>query len=116
MNNIGIHKWNKENSMNDIRDAVYNLYAGNVEYKGPDSNRIIKVYTSDSGIEIVNKMLVEQATSTGFVLSVEDQDEMKNTGKFTKITIPFLGNLIFEVNNILESKEESALFIITTNQ
>jgi len=95
-------------SLELFRGALYNFYAGRVDFKGPDPNRQIIVQTGMGGMRLVNEAIKKEAVNSGLVIqgaanngigAITGQGMDLNFGfAFTSYTIPFLANVKFVIN------------------
>lgn len=92
-----------------FRAEIYNYFNGKIDWDGPNSKRKLQIQTGLGGMELVNKMIMRQVTSSGFQLNATDMGVLSGDrmglewGLFAdKIKMPFLANLEFVYNSAFD--------------
>lgn len=96
-----------------FRSQLRNFLGGRVPLDGPDPNRKIVVQTGQGGFELINKAILSEASSMGFMIAAAENQgigairgqglDLEYGFYFTKYTIPFLANVQFVVNPALDN-------------
>lgn len=101
--------YTKSNFTLDIfRNQLLNFFQGKVEFSGPDPERTLMVQTGIGGMQMINRLIANEASASGFIIQgAEACGVGAVTGKgmnlgfgyaYTSFIVPFLGRLVFQLN------------------